>query len=155
MGSDQRSAMRIAVLAGGVSSEREISFSSGKNAAAALREAGFGTVDLLDPADKGFLDDIRAGGYDAAFIALHGAGGEDGMIQHLMEYLDMPYTGSDALASACGVDKDLSKALYERAGIPVADGVAIRRGEKVDPDAIVASHGNDLWRRGPGGPAIT
>ncbi|MCF6412523.1 D-alanine--D-alanine ligase [Collinsella tanakaei] len=145
MGSDQRSAMRIAVLAGGMSSEREISFSSGKNAAAALREAGFGTVDLLDPADKGFLDDIRAGGYDAAFIALHGAGGEDGMIQHLMEYLDMPYTGSDALASACGVDKDLSKALYERAGIPVADGVAIRRGEKIDPDAIVASLGHDLF----------
>lgn len=141
----QRESMRIAVLAGGMSSEREISFSSGKNAAAALKTAGFGTVDVLDPADESFLDTVRAGKYDVAFIALHGAGGEDGMIQHIMEYLGIPYTGSDALASACGADKELSKLLYERAGIPVAAGVALRRGDDIDSDAIVAKLGEHLF----------
>ena len=145
MTSEQRNSMRVAVLAGGFSSEREISFSSGKNAVAALQEAGFGTVDLLDPADEHFLDDIRKGAYDVAFIALHGAGGEDGMIQHLMEYLNIPYTGSNALASSCGVDKELSKVLYERAGIPVAAGTSLRRGDAVDADRIAAELGDNLF----------
>lgn len=142
---DQRSAMRIAVLAGGFSSEREVSFSSGAHAARALVEAGYGTVDTLDPAEPDFIDRMRAGSYDAAFIALHGAGGEDGMIQHLMAYLGIPYTGSDAQASACGVDKDLSKALYERAGIPVAPGIALRKGDPVDVAGIVSALGDELF----------
>lgn len=68
--------LRIAVLAGGSSSEREVSLKSGENARDALRAAGFKKVDLLDPADKMFIDCIRD--YDLAFLAMHGAGGEDG-----------------------------------------------------------------------------
>lgn len=137
MMSSQRSNMRLAVLAGGISSEREISFSSGRNAVEALKQAGYGAVDLLDPADGKFIEDVRAGHYDAAFIALHGRGGEDGMIQHILEYLGIPYTGSDATSSACAADKELSKILYERAGVPVAPGISIKRGEPVDVDAVV------------------
>lgn len=136
MQSSQRADMHIAVLAGGMSAEREISFSSGKNAVNALKQAGFGSVEMLDPADDGFIDAMRAGSFDAAFIALHGTGGEDGMIQHLMEYLGIPYTGSDAASSVCGADKELSKVLYERAGIPIAAGVTVHRGEQVDAEAV-------------------
>lgn len=85
--------IKVAVLAGGTSSEREISLNSGKNAQAALCEAGYEHVDLLDPAQDRFLDSIRSE-YDVAFLALHGAGGEDGQIQHVLAYLGIPYTGS-------------------------------------------------------------
>ena len=145
MAGGHRADMRIAVLAGGISSEREISFSSGRNAQKALVRAGYGAVDLLDPADPEFIRDVCGGSYDAAFIALHGAGGEDGMIQHLMEYLGIPYTGSDAAASVCGADKELSKVLYARAGIPVAPGVAVARGEAVEGDRIFAELGEVLF----------
>lgn len=143
--STQRADMRLAVLAGGTSSEREISFASGRNAASALKQAGYGTVDMLDPAEPTFIDDMRSGGYDAVFIALHGAGGEDGMIQHVMEFLDVPYTGSDAQASVCGADKELSKVLYQRAGVPVADGVSVSRGDEIDARAICAQLGTSLF----------
>ena len=96
--------IKVAVLAGGTSSEREISLNSGKNAQAALCEAGYEHVDLLDPAQDRFLDSIRSG-YDVAFLALHGAGGEDGQIQHVLAYLGIPYTGSDAAASVLAADK--------------------------------------------------
>ena len=141
----QRHDMRIAVLAGGTSAERGVSLSSGANVANALRKAGYGKVDTLDPATDTFLDDVRAGSYDAAFIALHGVGGEDGTVQHILEYLGIPYTGSDALASGCGMDKELSKVLYDRAGIPTARGMAIERGETWDAAAIVEQLGSRLF----------
>lgn len=129
------SGIKVAVLAGGSSSEREISLNSGRNAQASLIEAGYGEVDLLDPADGSFLDAIRAG-YDVAFLALHGEGGEDGRIQHLLEYLGIPYTGSDAPSSVLAADKELSKIMYGRAGIPIAAGVSLERGEDYDVDRI-------------------
>lgn len=145
MAETQRHDMRIAVLAGGTSAERDVSLSSGANVAGALCRAGYGRVDILDPADDTFLDDMRAGSYDVAFIALHGVGGEDGTIQHILDYLGIPYTGSDALASACGMDKELSKMIYERAGIPVARGIALERGEAWDAPAIVELLGSHLF----------
>ena len=136
--------IKVAVLAGGTSSEREISLNSGKNARAALREAGYRCVDLLDPADEGFLDSIRSG-YDVAFLALHGAGGEDGQIQHVLEYLGIPYTGSNAQASVLAADKELSKVMYERAGIPIAAGVALERGAAYDVRDIIEVVGKNSF----------
>lgn len=138
MARKSREEMRIVVLAGGISEEREISFSSGGNAAAALREAGYGRVELLDPAEDDFLARLAAGAFDAAFIALHGKGGEDGMIQSILEFMHIPYTGSDVIASASAADKDLSKIIYAHAGIPIAPGVALTRGDEVDIEEIVA-----------------
>lgn len=137
MFADGRADMRIAVLAGGASSEREVSLHSGEHASRALREAGFGKVDLLDPAQSGFLERMSHGRYDAAFLALHGAGGEDGVMQGVLEYLGIPYTGSGVTASACASDKQLAKLMYREHDIPVASGVAIERGECVDIDRIV------------------
>ena len=114
MAGKERHEMKVAVLAGGISDERT-SLASGKNAAAALTEAGYGTVEMVDPGEQGFLSRLENGNYDVAFIALHGFGGEDGMTQHILEFLGIPYTGSNSLASGIAMDKDLSKLLYRSA----------------------------------------
>lgn len=137
--------VRVAVLAGGISDEREISFSSGASVSSALSEAGYTQVEMLDPADEDFLSRIKSGSYDVAFIALHGRGGEDGAIQGVLEYLDIPYTGSGVVASASAADKDVSKAIYERAGIPVARGVAIRRNDDVCVADIMDAVGEECF----------
>ena len=70
--------MHVAVLAGGHSAEREISLNSGKNVVVALKEAGYTSVELLDTAADDFMVTMATGGFDVAFIAMHGAGGEHG-----------------------------------------------------------------------------
>ena len=137
--------LRVAVLAGGISDEREISFSSGKNVMAALAEAGYTHVEMLDPADDDFLVTLSEGSYDVAFIALHGRGGEDGMIQSILEYLGIPYTGSGVIASACAADKDVAKAIYQRAGIPTARGIIIKRDDDVCIADIVDEVGSECF----------
>ena len=84
--------MHVAVLAGGHSAEREISLNSGKNVVVALKEAGYTSVELLDTAADDFMVTMATGGFDVAFIAMHGAGGEDGAMQGAMETLSIPYT---------------------------------------------------------------
>lgn len=120
---------KVAVLAGGWSDERDVSLSSATEVQAALREAGFAQVDLLDIAQDGFLDAIAHGGYDVAFVALHGSYGEDGCIQGMLEVLHIPYTFSGVLASAMAMEKGIAKAVYRRAGIPVAPDVVLDAGE--------------------------
>ena len=120
-------ACKVAVLAGGWSDEREISLSSAREVSDALREAGFDQVDLLDIASDGFLDAISHGGYDVAFVAMHGKYGEDGCIQGLLEILHMPYTFSGVLASSMSMEKDVAKVVYAREGIPIASGITIDR----------------------------
>ena len=137
--------MHVAVLAGGRSAEREVSLQSGGNVVSALGRAGYTSVDLLDTDAEDFIARLTEGGYGVAFIALHGAGGEDGSIQGLLETLRIPYTGSGVLASACGADKDMSKLLYVKAGIPVASGVAIEGGDSVDVEKIVSVCGEKCF----------
>ncbi len=137
--------MHVAVLAGGSSSEREISFKSGENAAAALKEAGYGRVDILDPAEDGFIVKLSAAKPDVAFVALHGAGGEDGQIQSILEYLGIPYTGSDVMASAYGSDKNVAKLLYIQSEIPTAKGLPVKKGAAVDVDRVVEIVGPKMF----------
>ena len=97
----------MAVLAGGWSDEREVSRLSGAEVAQALRDVGFASVDLLDPADEGFLEGMVRGGYDVAFVAMHGRLGEDGSIQGLLDVLHVPYTFSGVFASAVAMEKEI------------------------------------------------
>ena len=145
MESRDRGAISVVVLAGGTSDEREVSIASGKNAVRALVEAGYGTVNMIDPADEGFLSKLDSGSYDVAFIALHGERGEDGGIQDVLEFLGLPYTGSGPLASACAMDKDFAKLLYRRSGIPVPDDVVLMRGDDIDLEDIVAHVGTQCF----------
>lgn len=140
-----RQDLRIAVLAGGTADEREISLASGKNVVHALTEAGYGSVELIDPAAPTFLEHMTGDGWDAAFIALHGIGGEDGRIQHVLEFLGIPYTASSPLASGIAMDKDLSKLLYRRAGLPVAPSVTFGHADMPPLEEIVAVVGEQSF----------
>ena len=118
-------ARRVAVLAGGWSDERDVSMRSAQEVATALRQAGFAYVDLLDVAADNFINDISAGNYDVAFVAMHGKYGEDGCIQGLLEVLHIPYTFSGVRASSMAMEKDVAKTVYRRVGLPVADDVTL------------------------------
>lgn len=107
---------KVAVLFGGNSAEREVSLNSGQAVLQALLEQGI-DAEAFDPAVRS-ITEITA--YDRAFIVLHGRGGEDGQIQGLLEWLNLPYTGSGVLASALGMDKAKTKQLWQGCGMPTA-----------------------------------
>jgi len=102
---------------GGSSAEREISLNSGTAVLQALQTAGI-DAHGVDAADEQLHDTLAKGGFDRAFIALHGRGGEDGVIQGLLESIGLPYTGSDVLGSALGMDKLRTKQVWQSAGLP-------------------------------------
>ena len=107
---------RVAVLKGGRSLEREVSLRSGTNVEAALRRLGHDVLSV--DADRNMVRTLRAERPDAAFIALHGKGGEDGTVQELLEVLEIPYTGSGVLACERSMDKVVAKAHFAAAGVP-------------------------------------
>lgn len=115
--------LAVAVLAGGLSFEREVSLRSGRRVAEALTARGH-RVSRLDLDDR-LVADLGEGGFDVAYLALHGRAGEDGTVQGLLELLGVPYTGPDAIASALTWDKAIFKGLLRRAGLPTPDWVAI------------------------------
>ncbi|MFK7885627.1 MAG: D-alanine--D-alanine ligase [Gammaproteobacteria bacterium] len=106
---------KVAVLLGGWSAEREISLRTGAAVLQALRNRGV-DAHAVDPKD-GFQDTLLNGGFDRAWIALHGRGGEDGTVQGALEYLQIPYTGSGVLGSAIGMDKIRTKQAFLGAGL--------------------------------------
>ncbi len=125
--------MRVAVLSGGRSSEHDVSLRSGEAVARGLEEAGHETVRLTISREGAWSRDgapveLRPGGglldCDVAFPALHGPFGEDGSVQGLLEWLDLPYVGSDVLSSAVCMDKLTLKRLFAQAEIPQVDFVA-------------------------------
>ncbi len=106
---------RVAVLLGGDSAEREVSLMSGKAVLEALRSRGIEAT-AFDPAERA-LAELVADGFDRAFVALHGPGGEDGALQGALEWLGLPYTGSGVIGSAVGMDKLRTKRLAAAAGV--------------------------------------
>ena len=110
---------RVAVMLGGRSSEREVSLVTGTAVLEALQSRGI-DAHGWDPAEK-TMSEFAAAGFDRVWIALHGPGGEDGALQGLLQWFDMPYTGSGVMASAIAMDKVRSKHLFRAAGIPTPD----------------------------------
>lgn len=108
---------RVAVLAGGHSAERPVSLKSGEAVLKGLQQLG---VDAhgFDPAEQDVQDLAQ---FDRVFIALHGRGGEDGVIQGVLEYLKVPYTGSGVMASALAMDKVRTKLLWRALGLPTPE----------------------------------
>ncbi len=107
---------RVAVLMGGSSAEREISLMSGQGVLQALREQGV-DAHAFDPHHRP-LQDLKAGGFDRVFIALHGRGGEDGCLQGALELMQLPYTGSGVMASSICMDKVMTKRVWLAEGLP-------------------------------------
>ncbi|MEN0075437.1 D-alanine--D-alanine ligase [Roseicella sp. DB1501] len=112
---------RVAVLFGGISAEREVSLASGGQCIAALREAGFEVVPVEVGEDlAAVIAALQAAKPDAVFNTLHGRFGEDGCIQGVLDWLQLPYTGSGVRASAIAMDKPAAKAVLASADLPLA-----------------------------------
>lgn len=112
--------IKVLILAGGSSAEKEISTRSGKNLHQAIQKAGF-DVELVDPSHSDFCYDMIKN-YDIVYPILHGTKGEDGCIQGFLETIGIPYIGCDVLASAITMDKAITKAIFHQIGIPCAKG---------------------------------
>jgi D-alanine-D-alanine ligase len=117
----------VAVLMGGWSNERPVSLNSGRECAAALRRAGYQVTEVdVDRDIAHVLERLKP---DVAFNALHGTFGESGMIQGLLELMQLPYTHSGVLASALAMDKHQAKVVFKANGIPVTDHLIMDRAE--------------------------
>ena len=127
------SGLRVAVLAGGDSAERNVSLASGAQVLAALRRVGH-QAQSFDPVAVD-LDDIAWSEFDACFIALHGGAGEDGRVQQRLERLGVPYTGSGPAASRLAMSKSASKERFFLAGVPTQPYVLLHES---DPPADAA-----------------
>lgn len=132
--------LRVALLLGGLSNEREISLKSGAEVQKALNPERYETViyDLKDSLPRLVADASRI---DVALIILHGRFGEDGTVQGLLELLGIPYQGSGVLGSAVAMNKRLTKALYRQEGLPVARDRVVRRGDRPVMDLLAGELG--------------
>jgi len=137
--------VRVAVLAGGRSSEHEVSLASGESVRTGLTEAGHEAVDVRIARDGRWTADgepvrLEPGGgllgADAVFPALHGPFGEDGTVQGLLELLDVPYVGAGVAASALAMDKALFKELLCAHGVPQVEYAVARDGNRPDLGAL-------------------
>ena len=114
---------KVAVLAGGIGSEREVSLMSGQNIFAAVKKAGFkATFSDITPDDLTILDDKSI---DIFFLALHGEFGEDGQVQRILEERGLCFTGSDSVSSELAFDKAASKEAFHRASVTAPRDVCI------------------------------
>ncbi len=127
--------LHVVVLMGGWSSEREVSLMSGRGVAEALRERGWGNVTEVDM-DREVahrLDELKP---DVVFNALHGAPGEDGTVQGMLELMRVPYTHSGVTTSAIAIDKELTKLLLVPAGVRMPEGKMVDSESLYDSDPL-------------------
>ena len=135
--------LTVALLAGGISSEREISLQSGKQVYAALDKNKYNILQYDPKTDLARLVQ-NAAKIDAALIILHGPYGEDGTVQGLLDLLNIPYQGSGVLGSALAMNKIATKKLYEKAGLSVPAYVVYDRSNTVDAEKCAAQIGLPL-----------
>lgn len=133
--------IRVALLMGGRSAEREVSLNTGAQVSAALAHTGFDIVEI-DSGDDEFVSQLATCEANVVFICLHGRFGEDGTVQGLCELLELPYVGSGVLASALAMDKVMSKHIFAHHGLPSPAYVVLTRGEAFDVEEIVSKLGD-------------
>ena len=124
--------VRVVVLMGGWSSEREVSLTSGRGVAEALRERGWSNVSEIDM-DHSVAHALEAAKPDVVFNALHGTPGEDGTVQGLLDLMRIPYTHSGLTTSAIAIDKELTKLVL------VPHGVRMPAGKVVESESLFAA----------------
>ncbi|MCB2194146.1 MAG: D-alanine--D-alanine ligase, partial [Deltaproteobacteria bacterium] len=135
-----RGALKVALIMGGTSSEREVSLKSGRAVAKALESLPH-AVETFDPATDLAALVQRAGEFDVALVMLHGPGGEDGRLQGLLDLVGLPYQCAGVLGCALAMDKPRAKELFRAADIPVAPDVVLRRGEPDPAGRVLAELG--------------
>lgn len=126
--------MKIGVLMGGISSEREISLNSGKSIVENIDRSKYEVEPIVIDKKEDILTKIK--GIDFALLALHGQFGEDGTVQSVLQTLDIPYSGCGPLSSAACMDKDITKSLLKAAGIRTAPWINLKEGEEINYEEI-------------------
>lgn len=128
MQADIQKNAKIAVLCGGLSSERDVSLRSGKNCYEALLRLGYKNAKLVDVTEN-IAAELK--GFDYAYNALHGKYGEDGCIQGLLEIMKIPYTGCGVMSSAIAMNKEFTKRVLRDAGLPLIKSVCLSKGDNL------------------------
>lgn len=126
--------MKIGVIMGGISSEREVSLNSGREIVNYFDKNKYEVVPIVIDRKDDIID--KAKDIDFAFIALHGKFGEDGIIQAVLETMDIPYSGCGPLTSGVCMNKDITKKILRSTGINTADWLCVRSVEEIDYDYI-------------------
>ena len=126
-GKAKQAAPKVVVLMGGPSAEREVSLTSGRECAEAMRGEGIDVIEL--DAGPDLVERLKELKPDVVFNALHGRWGEDGCVQGVLEWMGLPYTHSGVLASALAMDKERAKEVFRAAGLPVMTSVLADRDE--------------------------
>lgn len=116
-----RDVLKIALIAGGKSSEREVSLKGAEAVKKALEKLGY-HYEVFDPSTDLIKLAKKAKEFDCAFLVVHGPGGEDGTLQGFLDSLDLPYQGAGVLGSALAMHKGIAKELYRSVGLPVPEG---------------------------------
>ncbi len=126
--------MKVGVIMGGVSSEREISLKSGRGILGSIDKSKYEVVEVILDSKQDIFE--KAKGLDFALLALHGEFGEDGTVQAILEAMDIPYSGCGPLTSGLCMDKNMSKKILKEGNIPTAPWTTIKDLDKIDYDKI-------------------
>ncbi|WP_139905009.1 D-alanine--D-alanine ligase [Clostridium thermarum] len=126
--------MKVGVIMGGISSERDISLNTGKEIVNNLDKERYQVQSIIIDKKTDIFDKVKD--LDFALLALHGKFGEDGTVQSVLQTLDIPYSGCNALSSALCMDKDMTKKVLIANGINTADWVMVKKGEEIDVNAV-------------------
>lgn len=126
--------MKVGVLMGGISSEREVSLSSGNSIMQHINKEKYEVTPIIIDSKEDVIEKVK--GIDFALLALHGKFGEDGSVQAVLETLGIPYSGCDILSSALCMDKDLAKSVLKAKGIRTAKWLNVSSVDEIDYEAI-------------------
>lgn len=126
--------MKVGVIMGGISSEREISLKSGESIIENIDKNKYEVVPIVIDKKTDIIEKVK--GIDFALLALHGQFGEDGTVQSVLQTLDIPYSGCGPLSSAACMDKDMTKQLLKAAGVRTAPWINLRKEDEINYDEI-------------------
>lgn len=134
--------LRVGVIRGGISTEREVSLKTGNEIVNNLNRDKYEVFDIVIDSEREVFEKLKDLNLDFAYVALHGIFGEDGRIQSILESLGIRYSGSGVMTSAVCMDKEMTKRIVASYGVRVAKGMSLRKGESISFDTVREKLGN-------------
>ena len=134
--------LRVGVIRGGISTEREVSLKTGNEIVNNLNRDKYEVFDIVIDSEKEVFEKLKDLNLDFVYVALHGIFGEDGRIQSILESLGIRYSGSGVMTSAVCMDKEMTKRIVASYGVRVAKGMSLRKGESISFDTVREKLGN-------------
>ena len=138
------SKLKVGVIRGGVSTEREVSLKTGSEIVSNLNRDKYQVYDIVIDNEKEVFEKVSGLGLDFVYIALHGSFGEDGRIQSILESLGIKYSGSGVMTSSVCMDKEITKRVVASYGVRVAKGISVRKGENISYEEIKEKLGSKV-----------